>query len=201
MLYRSDIVSDVILAELDAYKSPAQRELSEAMDQIRAVTRKMADLENRLVRIEGFVSDTAVVNAQQQWQLQEMINTVAEALFESRTRKCQKLNVSPSATTNSKTPSRSPYIPCCLKTKWKRRSTTSLNVMGISNLVRHCPKFLLTGRSKVCFSIRRKSNIVYTKRISKTSKSVPAGTLFMYIEMILAGKPKHASDCSYPKKC
>lgn len=90
MLYRSDIVSDVILAELDAYKSPAQRELSEAMDQIRAVTRKMADLENRLVRIEGFVSDTAVVNAQQQWQLQEMINTVAEALFESKNKKMPK---------------------------------------------------------------------------------------------------------------
>ena len=89
-LYRSDIVSDVILAELDAYKSPAQRELSEAMDQIRAVTRKMADLENRLVRIEGFVSDTAVVNAQQQWQLQEMINTVAEALFESKNKKMPK---------------------------------------------------------------------------------------------------------------
>jgi len=90
MLYRSDIVSDVILAELDAYKSPAQRELSEAMDQIRAVTRKMADLENRLVRIEGFVSDTAVVNAQQQWQLQEMINAVAEALFESKKGKLPK---------------------------------------------------------------------------------------------------------------
>ncbi len=56
-LYRSDMVSDVILAELDAYKSPAQRELSEAIDQIRSATRKLADLENRLVRIEGFISD------------------------------------------------------------------------------------------------------------------------------------------------
>ncbi len=89
-LYRSDIVSDVILAELDAYKSPAQRELSEAMDQIRAVTKKMADLENRLVRIEGFVSDTAVVNAQQQRQLQNMIETVAEALFKSKNKKMPK---------------------------------------------------------------------------------------------------------------
>ncbi len=89
-LYRSDIVSDVILAELDAYKSPAQRELSEAMDQIRAVTRKMADLENRLVRIEGFVSEVAVVNAQQQRQLQNMIETVAEALFEAKNGKLPK---------------------------------------------------------------------------------------------------------------
>jgi len=89
-LYRSDMVSDVILAELDAYKSPAQRELSEAIDQIRSATRKLADLENRLVRIEGFISDVAVVNTQQQRQLQKMIEAVAEALFESKNGKLPK---------------------------------------------------------------------------------------------------------------
>jgi hypothetical protein len=89
-LYRSDLVSDVILAELDAYKSPVQRELSEAMDQIRGTMNRIAAIEDRLTSIEGFVSDTAIVNAQQQWQLQEMINAVAEALFESKKGKLPK---------------------------------------------------------------------------------------------------------------
>jgi len=90
MLYRSDIVSDVILAELDAYKSPAKRELSEMMDQARSVLNKLADFEGRLARIEGFVSDTAIINVQQQWQVQEMINAVAEALYESKKGKMPK---------------------------------------------------------------------------------------------------------------
>jgi hypothetical protein len=89
-LYRSDIVSDVILAELDAYKSPAQRELSEAMDKIRGVMKQLENLEGRLSRIEGMVSDVAVVNAQQQRQLQRMIETVAEALFETKNGKLPK---------------------------------------------------------------------------------------------------------------
>ena len=89
-LYRSDIVSDVILAELDAYKSPAQRELSEALDKIRDVMKQLENLEGRLTRIEGMVSDVAVVNAQQQRQLQRMIETVAEALFEARNGKLPK---------------------------------------------------------------------------------------------------------------
>lgn len=89
-LYRSDIVSDVILAELDAYKSPAQRELSEAMDKIRGVMKQLENLEGRLTRIEGMVSDVAVVNAQQQRQLQRMIETVAEALFETKNGKLPK---------------------------------------------------------------------------------------------------------------
>ena len=89
-LYRSDIVSDVILAELDAYKSPAQRELSEAMDKIRTVMRQLEDLESRLTRIEGMVTDVAVVNTQQQRQLQKMIEAVAEALFESKNGKLPK---------------------------------------------------------------------------------------------------------------
>ncbi len=90
MLYRSDMVSEVILAELDAYKSPVQRELSEALDQVRGAINRIAAIEDRLARIEGFVSETAIVNAQQQWQLQEMINAVAEALFESRKGKLPK---------------------------------------------------------------------------------------------------------------
>jgi hypothetical protein len=90
MLYRSDIVSEVILAELDAYKSPVERELSEALDQVRGAINRIAAIEDRLARIEGFVSDTAIVNAQQQWQLQEMINAVAEALFESKKGKMPK---------------------------------------------------------------------------------------------------------------
>lgn len=89
-LYRSDIVSDVILAELDAYKSPVQRELSEALDQVRGAINRIAAIEDRLVRIEGFVSDVAVVNAQQQRQLQNMIEAVAEALFESKKKKMPK---------------------------------------------------------------------------------------------------------------
>lgn len=90
MLYRSDMVSDVILAELDAYKSPVQRELSEALDQVRGAMNRIASVEDRLTRIEGMVSDTAIINTQQQWQLQEMIYAVAEALFESKKGKLPK---------------------------------------------------------------------------------------------------------------
>ncbi len=50
----------------------------------------MNNLENRLVRIEGFISDVAVVNTQQQRQLQKMIEAVAEALFESKNGKLPK---------------------------------------------------------------------------------------------------------------
>jgi antirepressor protein len=90
MLYRSDIVSDVILAELDAYKSPFQRELSEALDQVRSAINRFAAFENRLLRIEAFVSDTAIVNDQQQWQLQQMLHAVGEAMYESKGGKMPK---------------------------------------------------------------------------------------------------------------
>jgi hypothetical protein len=58
--------------------------------QVRGAINRIAAIEDRLARIEGFVSDTAIVNTQQQWQLQEMINAVAEALFESKKGKMPK---------------------------------------------------------------------------------------------------------------
>lgn len=84
MLYRSDMVSDVILAELDAYKSPFQRELSEALDQVRSAINRIAAFENRLARIEAFVSEAAILNDKQQWQLQTMLHAVGEAMYESK---------------------------------------------------------------------------------------------------------------------
>jgi hypothetical protein len=58
--------------------------------QVHGSTNLMAAIEDQLARIEGFVFDTALVNTQQQWQLQEMINAVAEALFESKRGKLPK---------------------------------------------------------------------------------------------------------------
>ena len=58
--------------------------------QVHGSTNLMEAIEDRLACIEGFVSDTAIVNTQQQWQLQEMINAVAEALFESKKGKMPK---------------------------------------------------------------------------------------------------------------
>jgi hypothetical protein len=52
--------------------------------QVYGGTNLMAAIEDQLARIEVSVFDTALVNAQQQWQSQEMINAVAEALFESK---------------------------------------------------------------------------------------------------------------------
>ena len=59
MLYRSDIVWEVILADLDAYKCSVQRELSVALDQVRGTINRIAASEDRLAPIEGFVSNTA----------------------------------------------------------------------------------------------------------------------------------------------
>ena len=50
--------------------------------QVRRGINLVAAIEDRLARIESFVSDTAIVNTQQPWQLQKMINAVAEALFQ-----------------------------------------------------------------------------------------------------------------------
>jgi hypothetical protein len=45
--------------------------------QVRGAINRIAAIEDRLTRIEGFLSDAAIVNIQEQWQLQEMINAVA----------------------------------------------------------------------------------------------------------------------------
>jgi len=58
--------------------------------QVRGAINRIAVIEDRLARIEGFVSDTAIVNIQQQWQLQETINAMAETLFESKKGKMSK---------------------------------------------------------------------------------------------------------------
>jgi hypothetical protein len=58
--------------------------------QVRGALNRIAVIEDRLARIEGFVSDTEIVNIQHQWQLQETINAVAETLFESKKGKMSK---------------------------------------------------------------------------------------------------------------
>ncbi len=88
--FRSDIFPEEIRAEMDAYLSPDRRELAQLRDQVRDFSRRLDKIEGQMSKIDAAMDVTAIVNAQQQWQLQEMITAVAEALFESKNKKMPK---------------------------------------------------------------------------------------------------------------
>jgi len=89
-LFRSDILPPEIRAERDTYLPPEERELVNLQDQVRDFGRRLDNLEGQVSKIDAVMEATAIVNVQQQWQLQEMINAVAEALFESKKGKLPK---------------------------------------------------------------------------------------------------------------
>lgn len=89
-LFRSDILPPEIRAERDTYLPPEERELANLQDQVRDFSRRLDKLEGQVSKIDATMEVTSVINVQQQWQLQEMINAVAEALFESKKGKLPK---------------------------------------------------------------------------------------------------------------
>ena len=96
-VFRSDMIPPDLLAEMDTYLLPEEREYLEAMDQMRQVRKKLdmlsgkldeelakvgaelQDLTGRLGTLEASLIGKKIVNPAQARLLQEMIATVAEA--------------------------------------------------------------------------------------------------------------------------
>ena len=89
-VYRSDLMTPEVLAEMDTYEGPERAELGQAMDRIRGVTKRLDQLEGRMIAIEARVSSEAIINVRQQWQIKTMIESVGEALYESKGGKMPK---------------------------------------------------------------------------------------------------------------
>lgn len=100
-VYRGEILPPEIIAEVDSYATPYERELAELMSDFRAVKNKLdrlsgrvdselervgltlEDLGGRFAAVEARVIAEAAVNSQQARLLQKCIQEVGEAAFQS----------------------------------------------------------------------------------------------------------------------
>jgi len=89
-IYRSDLMPPEVLSEMDIYEGPERAEIGEAMDRIRSVTKRLDQLDGRMTAIEARMSPEAIINTRQQWQIKIMIESVGEALYESKRGKLPK---------------------------------------------------------------------------------------------------------------
>ena len=81
-VYRSDLMSSEVLAEMDTYETPENRELLAIHDQARSLQKRINNIEGRLTSIEARIGSEAIINTRQQWQIRTMLEAVGEALFE-----------------------------------------------------------------------------------------------------------------------
>lgn len=82
--FRSDIFPEEIRAEMDAYLTTEQRELARLRDQVRDFSRRLDQMEGKVSKIDALMDAVAIVNVQQQWQLQQMLHAVGEVMYESK---------------------------------------------------------------------------------------------------------------------
>jgi hypothetical protein len=100
-VFRSDFMPEDVLAEMDAFETPAQQELSRIFDEAAALRRRLAGLDERISSevesLSGQLDDVAgrlgslevrfagreFINPDQQHKLQKMVNTLAMARYEA----------------------------------------------------------------------------------------------------------------------
>ena len=100
-VYRADILPAEIIAEVNSYATPQERELAELMADFRGLKKKvdllsgrvdeelqrlgltLDDLGGRFEAIQAKVVAEATVNSEQAWLIQRLIQAVGEAMYES----------------------------------------------------------------------------------------------------------------------
>jgi hypothetical protein len=107
-VFRSDIFSKEMIAEVDTYATPAERELAELMANFRDLKKRLdllsghtdeelarvgltiKDLGGRFTAFEARVVGELTINSQEAWLISEMIKSIGTALYETNKSKIGK---------------------------------------------------------------------------------------------------------------
>jgi len=107
-VFRSDLLSQDMIAEVDSYATPEERELAELMATFRELKKKLdvlsghtdkelarvglslKDLDGRFTALEARVIGELTINSQEAWLISEMIKAIGTALYETNKSKIGK---------------------------------------------------------------------------------------------------------------
>jgi hypothetical protein len=107
-VFRSDMLSKEMMAEIDTYASPAEREMAELMSNFHELKKKLDvlsghtdeelarvgltlnDLGGRFSALEARIMSDVTINSQEAWLVSEMIKAVGTAYYETNKSKVAK---------------------------------------------------------------------------------------------------------------